>query len=619
MFSPLRTLWVIVLCVLVLTSLTPVSYSQNVTTWHNDTYRTGWQQNETILTHSNVSGTNTFGLLWQWNVTGDVYAQPLAVTLNQSINGCNSNMPPCSLVFIATEQNWLYAFDAGSSSGTAVWSRSLGASVSCSGSSFGPCSRGYNGTNVGITGTPVIDLSASPKTLYVAAAVQGSSSISYELFAVNIITGAILGSTTIGGTVDGWAPVSHSTCDYSNPTVGETVSFDSNHAQRASLLLVGSGSSAVVYVAFSPSGGLYDPEFENGWLFGYSFSGTGFPQPIIFNSTPWGTGGGMWGSGAGPAYDGSSIYTSTGNGTFSYDTPGDEQALAVLNYGDSLVRLNPSSLSVLDYYTPSDVLSYNSGQGLCKADKDLASGGVLAVPPMFFTYNGMNILINADKQSNVYVANSADLGQYNPSATSNIETVLTPCKGNPCVQPLTANQGYWVSPAYWNDGTNSWVYYSPVNWKVSSTAPYPIYGYELVATGTTGPIPQTATAQTTAANDLFCQTSPTPSVSSNSASLGNSGIVWAIENGNSDNPPGIDCGGATKAAALHAVNATTLASLYNSRNVATPIGVASSFSVPTIFEGRVYVGTTATTANNRPAKAVSVFGLCNSQGGGCEP
>lgn len=78
MFTPLRRR-TMMFCLLALTSLTPMSIAQNVTTWHNDSYRTGWQQNETTLTPQNVSATNSFGLLWQWPVTGRVYAQPLAV------------------------------------------------------------------------------------------------------------------------------------------------------------------------------------------------------------------------------------------------------------------------------------------------------------------------------------------------------------------------------------------------------------------------------------------------------------------------------------------------------------------------------------------------------------
>jgi hypothetical protein len=122
MFTSLRPLWTAVFCLLALTSLTPALHAQsaNVTTWHNDNNRTGWQQNETILRATGTGAINqsNFGLLWQWTVTGPVYAQPLAVTYPQTIGSCNN---PCSLVFIATEQDMLYAFNAASSLSTPVW------------------------------------------------------------------------------------------------------------------------------------------------------------------------------------------------------------------------------------------------------------------------------------------------------------------------------------------------------------------------------------------------------------------------------------------------------------------------------------------------------------------
>ena len=148
------------------------------------------------------------------------------------------------------------------------------------------------------------------------------------------------------------------------------MSFDSNDIQRSALLLLGSGNSAVVYVAFAPSGG----EFENGWLFGYSFNGSNFSQTAAFDSAPYGSGGGIWEAGAGPAYDGGSIYVVTGNGTFSYATPGPPSTMEVLNYGDSLLKLNPSSLAVGDYFAYKDTLNYQGQYGTGRCINDLRRG-----------------------------------------------------------------------------------------------------------------------------------------------------------------------------------------------------------------------------------------------------
>lgn len=176
MFSPLRPLRVVVSCLLALASPAPFTHAQNVTTWHNDNSRTGWQQTETILTPSTVNQ-STFGLLWQWGtpsmpLAGSIYAQPLAVSGVPTIyTGCK----PCDLVFVATEQDMLYAFNATSSSQNPVWSLSLGTPVDCTNppANFMICNdKGSSivGPYIGVTGTPVID--ANSNTLYVVAAVE---------------------------------------------------------------------------------------------------------------------------------------------------------------------------------------------------------------------------------------------------------------------------------------------------------------------------------------------------------------------------------------------------------------------------------------------------------------
>jgi len=434
----------VIFCLLALFLLTAMSTAQctapatmSVTTWHNDNCRTGWQQSETQLTPQSVLG--NFGLLWRWGspknpLAGNVYAQPLAVTLPQSVGNCQN---PCSLVIVATEQAMLYAFNASSSSQTPVWSTNLaqtagGLVVDCNsspGSSWSLCQpdpQGHLllGRYVGVTGTPVIDMETTPYTLFVAAAVEIPSfssgyAIEYLLFAVDITTGNVKAQTGIGGSVPG-----QGTQSYCSTTSGTgMLAFDVNHIQRSGLLLLPNG---VVYVPFADL-----PEYENGWLFGYSLSGSSLSQTAIFTGTPHGTGGGIWGSGAGPAFDGTYIYVATGNGTF--DVPSGEP-----DYGDSLLKLDPSTLAIKDYYTPYDVFNYPvpSGHGLCPNDEDFGSGGVL-LPPDFKYYGGSacsggcSVVINADKQSNLYVADQRNLGGFSSGTVcagglNNIECITTP-------------------------------------------------------------------------------------------------------------------------------------------------------------------------------------------------
>lgn len=433
MLSPLRRILLLMPCLLALASMTAVSVAQQlcsgttpcVTTWHNDLNRTGWQQNETALSPSSVSQ-SAFGLLWQWGtpsnpLAGSIYAQPLAVAgVQTDITGCQ----PCDLIFVATEQGRLYAFNASSGSQSPVWSLSLGIPVYCANppANFMICNANGSsivGPYIGVTGTPVID--ASSNTLYVVAAVEIPTDspppppASYVLFAVDVTSGAVKASTTISGSVPGLAPPKE--CETSS---GQgTVTFDVNHLQRPALLLLGSGSSAVVYVGFVSGPVEHVGEFNNGWLFGYKLSGASLTQTAIFNTTPNGTGGGIWQSGAGPASDGNYIYLATGNGTF--DLAGVQNPS--IDAGDTLLQLNPSNFAVQGYYTPSDVFAYK-GNGRCTPpnDKDFGSGGV-SLPPSGFTYNTMNVVINADKESNLYVANRSSLGGFNLNGGNNLQTV----------------------------------------------------------------------------------------------------------------------------------------------------------------------------------------------------
>ena len=92
-----------------------------VFTQRGDVGRTGQNVNETALTLANVNST-TFGKLFAQSVDGQLYAQPLYVP-NVTIAGQTHNV-----IYVATEADSVYAFDADSNTGAnanPLWRASL--------------------------------------------------------------------------------------------------------------------------------------------------------------------------------------------------------------------------------------------------------------------------------------------------------------------------------------------------------------------------------------------------------------------------------------------------------------------------------------------------------------
>ena len=65
----------------------------------------------------------------------------------------------------------------------------------------------------------------------------------------------------------------------------------------------------------------------------------------IFNTSPNGRQSAIWQSGRGPAFDSNGdVYVSTGNGAFD----------GKVNFGESILHLSGSDLSLQDWYTPEE-------------------------------------------------------------------------------------------------------------------------------------------------------------------------------------------------------------------------------------------------------------------------
>lgn len=494
----------------------------NVLTYHNDNARTGQNTNETILTVANVNAV-TFGKLFCYPVDGYVYAQPLVVT--------NVTIPSAgvyNVVYVATEHDSVYAFDADNIGGTnsaPLWQASFidpSAGVTTVYSSDANCTDLV--PEIGITSTPVIDPASG--TLYVAAKteeiVDTEMTFVYRLHALDITTGAekFGGPVVIQPSVAGWGD--------GNDGQGQVPFFSRYQMNRPGLLLV----NGVVYVAFASH---CDNSPFHGWLLGYDAQTL---EPAgVFNSTPNGGLGGIWQAGGGPASDADgNIFLITGNGTFDPINS---------NYGDSFLKLCVTNgLSLVDYFSPYDQ------QALADNDEDLGSGGVVLLPDL--TGNAAaHLLAGAGKEGTIYLIDRDNMGHFNEGADTQIIQSLPGIIGS-C----------FCTPAYFNN----MLYYVGEG--------DPIEAFEI----SDGFLFATAAAQGATA---FGFPGATPSISANGT---NDAIVWAIQS------DAYESGGP---AVLHAYDANDVGQeLYNSSQAGAwdKAGGAVKFSVPTVANGKVYVG-----------------------------
>jgi hypothetical protein len=225
-----------------------------------------------------------------------------------------------------------------------------------------------------------------------------------------------------------------------------------------------------------------------------------------------------------------------GDGTFDADTGGNDYAMSAL-------KLSPSNgtLSVVDYFTP-----FNE-QKLSSKDLDLGSGGLILLPKQAGRHP--QEMIGADKTGAIFVMDRNQMGKFH-------------AKTNKIVQQLQgAKRGYNDTAAYWQGS----VYFSGD------------YDYLSMYSLTKGKMSSKPVSQ---ALTKFNTPGSTPSVSSNGKKTG---IIWAIERPTSKEP-----------AVLHAYDATNLANeLYNSAQAGNrdTAGLGNKFQVPTVANGKVYVGT----------------------------
>jgi hypothetical protein len=515
---------------------------RGVYTYHNDSARDGANTSEYALTTANINN-STFGKLFACQADAAIYAQPLWVS-NITIGGAKHN-----IVVVATMHDTVYAFDADASPCVTYWH----AQFIPSGETFFTAGDVFTNSifpDIGILGTPVID--STSNMIYFVTKTKNINDpgpiVHQRLHALNLADGTEIASSPV--------ELDSSITVPGNCEGGSTIAFNAaRENQRPGLALV----NGVVYITWASHGDL-DP--YHGWILG--FNASTLSRVSAFNTSPnaaEGLGycrGGIWMSGGAPSADAAgNQYVITGNGIFDGTSA----------FGDSFLKLSATSgLTLADWFTPMDQLSLDA------FDHDLGAGGAAVLVDQTSGPHP-HLIIGGGKSQVLYLLDRTNMGHFTSGGPDKV------------VQTLNVSEADFCTPAFWQNT----LYFFGFN------GPGLAYTF-LPASDTFNP----SVASSTTASFSFPGSSP--SVSSN----GNAnGIVWTIDS----NASGTGDSGPASAgpAVLHAFDATNLGTeLWNSSQVpADAAGNAVKFTVPTVANGKVYVGTRG---NDTTLGAGTVFG-----------
>ncbi|HZZ62373.1 MAG TPA: hypothetical protein VFE63_14575 [Roseiarcus sp.] len=322
--------------------------AENVITYHRAVDRSGlyvaptltWTKAATVRLDTGFNAT----------VDGTVYGQPLYW------------IPPgggAARIIVATENNKVYALDAGT--GAQIWERSLGTPVPLS---MLPCG---NINPMGVTGTPTIDPQAG--IVYLEAYVQTpTTGPRHRVFGLSLATGE---------PTPGW-PV-----DVKDGLAALDRGFNETpQGQRSALTLV-NGKLYVPYAGHAGDCGSY-----HGMVVGLDLA-----SPAVYGA--WKTravSGGSWGQ-SGVAFDGASLFVTTGNARDATSWGGNE----------AVIRLMPT----LGYPTQTaDFFAPMNWPALDQADLDL--GGTSAIP--IDIPGGAARVLALGKDGHAYLLDRTNLG-----------------------------------------------------------------------------------------------------------------------------------------------------------------------------------------------------------------
>ena len=505
-----------------------------VTTYHNDLSRDGANAQEYVLNPTNVT-TATFGKLFTCAADGAVYAQPLWVA-NVTIGGAAHNV-----IVAATAHDSVYVYDADASPCVTYWHANLLDSGHGGTAGEIPAPSGTTGSLVGlgigditpetgVIGTPVIDTTTG--TIYVVSksVITSGPTFFQRIHALDLTTGAekFSGPVVISASVSGTG----------GGNTGGTLPFSAKtELQRPGLALV----NGVVYIAWASH---EDADPYHGWIIGYNAATLAQIPP--FNDSPNGDRGGIWMSGGAPAADRlNNLYVITGNGTYDGTTN--------MNFGDTFLKLSTTSgLAVADWFTPADQAMLEG------TDKDFGAGGAAV---LLDQTSGPQLAIGGGKEGNLFLLDRTNMGKNDTT--------------NHVLQTISVGNGIFATPAFWQN-----------NLYIAGTGKMQQFTFNTGTSLFNG-------AAVSVSGNSFGFPGATPSVSAQGAT---NGVVWAITSGayGATNNNG-NAARAAGPAVLHAYPATSLTTeLWNSSQATggrDTAGNAVKFTVPTVANGKVYIGT----------------------------
>ena len=430
-------------------------------TYHYSNMRQGANTSETTLTPANVNP-NHFGLLHILPMYGRVDAGPLVVT-NITINGVVHS----SVVYAADEHDVVGAFDA--NSGTPLLIQSM---VPANESNSDNVGCGDDTPELGISGTPVIDLNAGPNgTIFVVAATKDANGIYHQrLHALDLTT---LLDRMPATEIQATAPTG--------------VAFGASQVKMRGAMTLTNGQIITIW------GSHCDDLPYNGWII--AFNESDLAQSAAVTDTPSGSMGGIWSaSGLGADANGY-LFGMAGNGTF--DTTFDGNGFPSLgDFGNTAFRLSlgGGAFTMLDFFADMGVVAEAAN------DQDLGSGSPLLLPDMVdASGTTRQLMVATGKVGILRLLDRNNMGRFSPTTDNAWQELQT--TGN------YLQGGVYTSMAYFNGTLYVGGYQSPVEaWPFTNAM--------------LGSAPSSVSAHS------FGYPGTSPSISANGTS---NAIVWVVE------------------------------------------------------------------------------------------